>query len=113
VIPFRGEADAVRIGNDGRYGLAGVVYARDGARAMRMSRTLQIGNIAINDPIKATINAPFGGFEEFGLGKENAVPTQSSRTPKSSMFASRCDDSSISWEGQLASAADDANQMID
>src|SRR6218665_95734 len=73
VIPFRDEADAVRIANDSRHGLAGVVCTRDGARAMRMCRALQIGNIAINDPIKVSVDAPFGGFKESGLGKERGI----------------------------------------
>jgi geranial dehydrogenase len=69
VIPYRDEADAVRIANDSAYGLGGSVWSRDGQRALAVARRVQTGTIGINGYVPA-IGSPFGGVKASGLGRE-------------------------------------------
>ena len=73
VIGFRDEADALRIANDTRYGLAAVLYTRDGGRALRMAHGLQSGSVAINTGVRTSFDAPFGGYKQSGIGKERGL----------------------------------------
>ena len=49
VLKFKDEADAVRIGNDIRFGLAAGVWTRSLHRAMHMSERLKAGTVWINN----------------------------------------------------------------
>jgi acyl-CoA reductase-like NAD-dependent aldehyde dehydrogenase len=70
VIPFDTEEDAIRIANDSPYGLAGSVYTKDFARALEIAKRIRTGTYAVNmyafDP-----GAPFGGYKNSGIGREN------------------------------------------
>jgi len=69
IIPYDSEDDAVRIANDTIYGLHAGVYSGDRARAVRVARRLQAGQVDVNgggyNPL-----APFGGYKQSGLGRE-------------------------------------------
>lgn len=67
---FATEEEALAKANDTRYGLAAYVYTRDLARAVRVSEKLEYGIVGINDGIPSTVQAPFGGVKESGLGRE-------------------------------------------
>mgnify|MGYP001262158849 FL=1 len=73
LIGFEDEDEAVRIANDTRYGLAAVVFTRDGGRALRMARRIEAGSIAINTGIRTSVDAPFGGYKASGIGKERGL----------------------------------------
>ena len=73
VIRFEDEADALRIANDVRFGLAAAVWTQDIGRAMRMSEKLQAGTVWINTYRAVSFMAPFGGYKDSGLGRENGI----------------------------------------
>ncbi len=70
VIPFRDEAEAIRLANDTIYGLSGSVWTRDGARALRVARAIETGVISINANTSVRVTTPFGGFKQSGYGRE-------------------------------------------
>jgi acyl-CoA reductase-like NAD-dependent aldehyde dehydrogenase len=70
VIPFDGEAEAVRLANETIYGLSGSVWTRDGAKALRVARAVDTGVISINSNTSVRVSTPFGGFKQSGTGRE-------------------------------------------
>jgi acyl-CoA reductase-like NAD-dependent aldehyde dehydrogenase len=70
VIPFRDEAEAVRIANDTIYGLSGSIWTRNGAKALRVARAVESGTLSINSNTSVRVATPFGGFKQSGMGRE-------------------------------------------
>ncbi|MFE3002166.1 aldehyde dehydrogenase family protein [Nocardia sp. NPDC059246] len=69
VLRYSDEAEAVRIANNSRYGLAGAVWSADYGRALSFARRMRTGAVDING---ARFNpfAPFGGYKQSGIGRE-------------------------------------------
>ncbi|TWT10564.1 NAD-dependent succinate-semialdehyde dehydrogenase [Reyranella sp. CPCC 100927] len=72
LVRFKTEADAIRLANDTRYGLAGYFFTRDLARAWRVAEALEFGSVAINEGSFASEIVPVGGFKESGVGREGS-----------------------------------------
>ena len=70
VIPFRDEAEAIRLANDTIYGLSGSIWTRDGAKALRTARAIETGVLSINSNTSVRVSTPFGGFKQSGVGRE-------------------------------------------
>jgi betaine-aldehyde dehydrogenase len=72
IIPYEDEDEAVAIANDTIYGLGGNVWSTDQDHAIRVGRRIRTGQLSINGGRHNTM-APFGGYKQSGLGRENGV----------------------------------------
>src|ERR687898_17538 len=70
VIPFRDEAEAIRLANETIYGLSGSIWTRDGAKALRTARAIETGVLSINSNTSVRVATPFGGMKQSGVGRE-------------------------------------------
>jgi acyl-CoA reductase-like NAD-dependent aldehyde dehydrogenase len=73
VIPFKDEADAVRIANDSVYGLSAGIFTQDITKAYRVAKQIRSGNVNINSSWGINPDAPFGGYKRSGAGREGGA----------------------------------------
>jgi aldehyde dehydrogenase (NAD+) len=69
IIPYKDEADAVRIANDTVYGLSGHVHSKSLENARRVASKMRTGMIHVNGAAR-DLFAPFGGYKQSGNGRE-------------------------------------------
>ena len=69
VIPYKDDADAIRLANDSDFGLGGTVWTSNPDRGASLARRVHTGTIGINRYIPDPA-APFGGVKNSGLGRE-------------------------------------------
>ncbi len=67
---FSTEDEAIALGNDTAYGLAGAVWTSDAGRAERVAGALRHGTVWINDYHPYLPQAEWGGFGRSGIGRE-------------------------------------------
>jgi succinate-semialdehyde dehydrogenase/glutarate-semialdehyde dehydrogenase len=70
VFNFDTEQDAIAAANATEFGLAAYAYTRSLGRTFRLNEQLDYGLIGINSGLITTVEAPFGGLKESGMGKE-------------------------------------------
>lgn len=69
---FADEAEAVRLANGTRFGLAGVVFGSD-QRATAVANQMRTGMVWKNSFFLRDLDAPFGGVGESGIGREGGA----------------------------------------
>jgi acyl-CoA reductase-like NAD-dependent aldehyde dehydrogenase len=72
VIPYDDEAEAVALANDTWSGLCSSVWSADTEHAMKVARQLRTGVTFFNNHNATAVDerAPFGGFNQSGIGRE-------------------------------------------
>ncbi|WP_434701494.1 NAD-dependent succinate-semialdehyde dehydrogenase [Pseudomonas sp. D1-36] len=70
---FNTEQEGIDAANASEFGLAAYFFTRDLARTFRVSRALQSGMIGINAGVITTVEAPFGGVKDSGIGREGST----------------------------------------
>lgn len=70
---FKTEAEAIELANDTIYGLAGAVFTKDGARALRVVKEIRAGITWINCYNPTYNEAPWGGYKMSGYGRELGI----------------------------------------
>lgn len=71
VIKFKDEADVIAMANDSVYGLGGAVWTKNINRALRVAQSIETGRMWVNTYNQIPEGAPFGGYKQSGIGREN------------------------------------------
>ncbi|PGS50961.1 aldehyde dehydrogenase family protein [Bacillus sp. AFS041924] len=66
---FKSEEEALKLANGTVYGLAGAVFSKDGAKALRVIKKLRSGITWINAYHPTYNEAPWGGYKQSGVGR--------------------------------------------
>ena len=70
ISTFTTESEVIDRANNTPYGLAAYLFTESISKAVRIGEKLEYGIVGINDGMPSTVQAPFGGFKESGLGRE-------------------------------------------
>ncbi|RAY16283.1 aldehyde dehydrogenase [Actinomadura craniellae] len=68
-----GDDEAVRMANNSRYGLSGMVVSASAERARAAARRIRAGTVSVNGGIFYGADVPFGGYRQSGIGRESGV----------------------------------------
>jgi 5-carboxymethyl-2-hydroxymuconic-semialdehyde dehydrogenase len=73
LIPFKDEADAIRLANDISYGLSSYVWTENLAKAHRVAAAVEAGMCFVNSQNVRDLRQPFGGTKASGTGREGGT----------------------------------------
>ncbi len=80
VMPFSGYDEGLALANDTDLGLTAAVYTKDLTVAHRFANDVEAGFVWVNDSSRHFIGAPFGGYKNSGIGREEDIEELESYT---------------------------------
>jgi aldehyde dehydrogenase (NAD+) len=92
VVSFETEAEALRLANDTRYGLASGVFTQNLTRAHRLTKGIRAGVVWVNTYRAVSPIAPFGGFGLSGHGREGGLAAALDYTRTKTIWLRTSDD---------------------
>jgi acyl-CoA reductase-like NAD-dependent aldehyde dehydrogenase len=72
-IPWRDDADAIRMANDSHYGLAAYVWTHDIGSALRTAHAVESGWVQVNQGLGQQPGHSYGGYKQSGIGCEFSI----------------------------------------
>lgn len=73
VLKWRDEASMIEEVNSVAYGLTASLWTDDLHIAVRVSRAVEAGYVWVNETAKHFLGAPFGGYKQSGIGREECL----------------------------------------
>ncbi|MBB4575912.1 aldehyde dehydrogenase [Rhizobium lentis] len=92
VVSFETEAEALKLANDTRYGLASGIFTQNLTRAHRLMKGIRAGIVWVNTYRAVSPIAPFGGFGLSGHGREGGMAAALDYTRTKTIWLRTSDD---------------------
>ena len=70
ILTFKDFDEVMERANDNDLGLCSYIYTTDLRKANKASELIESGCVAVNTPVVAVAEAPFGGIKQTGYGRE-------------------------------------------
>ena len=92
VLRFKDEAEAIKLANDTKYGLAAGVFTQNSARSLRVSKALRAGIVWVNLYRMISPIVEFGGFKDSGYGRESGMQAMMDYTRPKAIWLNMSDE---------------------
>jgi betaine-aldehyde dehydrogenase len=86
VLRWESEADMIHAVNELDYGLTCSIWTNDFAAAHRMASLVEAGYVWVNEVGRHFLGAPFGGYKQSGIGREECLGELISYTQEKNVY---------------------------